>query len=103
MDLGSEAGEPVWKMKVFRMRWRGVSSYFEEAQRARKFSAVLGTDSQKISSLRSPSVVWSCGCVSCMVDCGGKKWTYCDGHDVSQRNVFALPCSRCDNLRNLVE
>lgn len=43
------------------MRWKGLPLYAEVAQSARKFSAVFGTDSQKISNLRSPREVWSYG------------------------------------------
>ena len=60
LDLASLAGEPVWIMKEGRMRWMGEELYAPEAQRARKLKAVLGTEEQKISSLRSPCVVCSC-------------------------------------------
>lgn len=36
-DLGSEAGEPVCRMKDGCSRWIGERSYADEAQRARKF------------------------------------------------------------------
>ena len=42
-------GSPVWTMKPFMLRWNLQASYVPEAQRARKFSAVFGTASQKIS------------------------------------------------------
>lgn len=74
---------PPWIMKPGMRRWKGVLLYAPLAQRAMKFcvvvswvhwgiwserrwggrevctSAVLGTASQKSSTLRSPWVVWS--------------------------------------------
>jgi len=44
-------------MNDFMIRWTGVPSYWPEAHKARKLSAVFGTASQNISSLISPRVV----------------------------------------------
>lgn len=86
LDFGSEGGAPVCMMKVGIMRWMGVPVYASEAQRARKFSQVLGTDSQKSSSLRSPRVVWSwmelLVPVVLALFCGD---AYCDRHDFDGR------------------
>lgn len=46
-------------MKPGMIRWNGVPLYAPHAQSARKFSVVLGTDSQKSSSFKSPWLVRS--------------------------------------------
>ena len=51
-------GSPVWQQKVLIIRWKMQPSYLPEAQRARKFSQVLGHFATSSSILMSPKSVW---------------------------------------------
>jgi len=77
--------------------WKGVPSYAPEAHSARKFSAVLGTRSQKISIFRSPWEVCSFS-MSAVVVKRGARITHCDRHADQDERYCPLNLDEAPNL-----
>lgn len=84
-------------MKSGISRWKGVPSYAPEAHSARKFSAVLGTRSQKISIFRSPWEVCSFS-TSVVFAYREARITHCDRHADQNERYCPLNLGEAPNL-----